>query len=280
MKMILEISLVAATCILFDGHAIADTIRVPAADSVKTDLGFFSGGAALSISASGTAIIARNLLTRADGSLASPIPSRDKYFGDAESLAASYPTTYGGNGINHFIGGGLNYSTAGGVALSWPVAGKMTTDTTDQGVIRFGALIGTFKENPKRGDWFLIGRGTTKTVPAGGCHLYVLVNDSYWADNSGGYWITVATNTSQIVSSEQSLSSCSSASGQAWSRAVVVLPHDDTFGYRLPSDVGLTYYIEASSDLVHWVQDTNVALYFRDLDSANYSQRFYRFEKK
>jgi hypothetical protein len=280
MKKIIEISLVAAACFTFGGYTIAATINVPAADSTKTDLGFFPGGVTLSISASGTAIIARNFLTQPDGSLASPMATSDKYFSDAASLAASYPIIYGGDGINHFIGGGLNYSTVGGVALSWPVAGKMTTDTTAPGVIRFGALIGTFSEAPKRADWFLIGRGATVTVPLGGRHLYVLVNDSYWADNSGGYWITVAANTSQEVSSQQNFSSYSSAPSQAWSPAISVLPHDDAFGYKLPSDVGLAYSIEASSDLVHWVQDTNVALYFRDFDSANYSQRFYRFERR
>ena len=58
------------------------------------------------------------------------------------------------------------------------------------------------------------------------------------------------------------------------------LPRDDAFGYALPKDVGLTHWIESSSDLIHWASATNVTLYFKDADSTNYSEHFYRFLEK
>ena len=57
------------------------------------------------------------------------------------------------------------------------------------------------------------------------------------------------------------------------------LPVDPSFGYRLPDDVGLTHQIEASTNLVEWTPLTNALYYFRDQDSTNYPQRFYRFMK-
>jgi hypothetical protein len=56
-------------------------------------------------------------------------------------------------------------------------------------------------------------------------------------------------------------------------------PVDPTFGYHLPGYIGLTHQIETSTDLLHWSPLTNAALYFRDLESTNYPQRFYRFMK-
>ncbi len=59
-----------------------------------------------------------------------------------------------------------------------------------------------------------------------------------------------------------------------------LLSSDLNFGYLLPRGIGLTHEIEASGDLVHWAPLTNTALYFRDLESTNFSQRFYRFPGK
>jgi hypothetical protein len=56
----------------------------------------------------------------------------------------------------------------------------------------------------------------------------------------------------------------------------VSLPKDSVFGYALPDGLRLTHDIEASVDLVHWTPATNVSLYFKDWDSTNFSQRFYR----
>ncbi len=57
--------------------------------------------------------------------------------------------------------------------------------------IRGGALVGTFKSQPTNLDWFVVGYGTTLTVPAGGADLYLAVNDSYNPDNHGSYSVSI-----------------------------------------------------------------------------------------
>jgi len=68
--------------------------------------------------------------------------------------------------------------------------------------------------------------------------------------------------------------------GNNASPSPVPLPVDPSFGYALPAGVGLTHQVEASTDLVHWTALTNTAFYFRDLESSNYNQHFYRFRLK
>src|SRR5262249_55106351 len=108
----------------------------------------------------------------------------------ANADSRNYPTNFGGDGINHFPGGGVNFVPGHG-KLSWPIAGKETTDTRDPAVIRFGAVVGTFADSPEREDWFLVGGSTRVTIPRGGRHLYLVVNDSAYGDNGGGYWVVV-----------------------------------------------------------------------------------------
>jgi hypothetical protein len=57
------------------------------------------------------------------------------------------------------------------------------------------------------------------------------------------------------------------------------LPPDPSFGYRLPENIGLTHQIETSTNLIDWTPLTNALYYFRDQDSTNYPERFYRFQK-
>ena len=54
---------------------------------------------------------------------------------------------------------------------------------------------------------------------------------------------------------------------------------DPSFVYRLPGDISLPYPIEASTNLVEWSPLTNAIFYFRDPESTNHPQRFYRFRK-
>jgi len=54
---------------------------------------------------------------------------------------------------------------------------------------------------------------------------------------------------------------------------------DPSFGYRVPDDVGSINPIETSTNLVEWTPLTNAIFYFRDPESTNYPQRFYRFWK-
>ncbi len=155
------------------------------------DLGFFSGGTSLTIKAAahGAAVCNCQIPVNPDGSLAGT-PSSNYNF---TLQGAVYPTTYGGDGINHFTGGGSNVDVNG---QNFGFAGKQTTDTTDPAAIRLGALVGTFKSQPTNLDWFVIGFGKTVTVPAGGADLYVAFNDSYNYDNLGTYSISLTTSTS------------------------------------------------------------------------------------
>ncbi len=58
------------------------------------------------------------------------------------------------------------------------------------------------------------------------------------------------------------------------------LVKDRAFGYALPQNVSVGLQIEASTDLVHWTSLTNAPFFFKDPDSTNYNERFYRFFQK
>lgn len=155
----------------------------------KVDLGAFAGGETLSISASGQGdLVDSRWRVFSDGSLAAPASGVYSFanFGDA------YPMAYDGDGINHFAGGGANIDWKKDLnQVFFGFAGKQTTNTQDRAAIRFGAVVGTFSSSPTRADWFLIGRGTTVAVPAGGGRLNVAVNDSFPPDNHGNLTIEV-----------------------------------------------------------------------------------------
>jgi Bacterial lectin len=67
--------------------------------------------------------------------------------------------------------------------------------------------------------------------------------------------------------------------GNALDPVPAQLPIDPLFGYALPSDVRAPGLIEVSTDLVHWSPLTNATFYFRDPESPDHPQRFYRFRK-
>ncbi|NOS71350.1 MAG: PEP-CTERM sorting domain-containing protein [Verrucomicrobia bacterium] len=154
----------------------------------KIDLGFFSGGTVLSVTASGqiSLLDGSGFNTFADGSLVNPInPVGDlANYGYVNAGASGYPTTFGGDGINHYTGGGLNYDVNLG---AFGLAGAQSTDTTNPNTIRLGAVVGTFSASPLFTDWFYIGTGATIVVPGGGANLYVAVNDTTYPNNSGSY---------------------------------------------------------------------------------------------
>jgi hypothetical protein len=166
------------------------TISLPltAGESGKVNLGFFNGGSLLQISVSGTGDLADSRLqVKPDGSLA--VAAGAPW--TAANVGATYPGVAGfpaGDGINHFVGGGMNYDFGGG--SGWMFAGKQTTDTTDGGAIRAGAVVGTFSSTPGRADWFFIGFGSTVSIPAGGANLFIAVNESFSSDNHGTYLVT------------------------------------------------------------------------------------------
>ena len=164
------------------------TLPLTTGSGNKLDLGSFAAGTTLEITTSGHGdLVDSSLQVNSDGSLFVTAANPFAY----ANAGASYPTTNGGDGINHFVGGGLNYDSNGS---GYGFAGKQTTDTTDQAVIRDGSVVGTFSANPGRSDWFFIGLDHIITIPTGGAHLYVAVDDSVNSDNHGTYSGVVSTN--------------------------------------------------------------------------------------
>lgn len=168
--------------------------------SAPYDAGFFPGGTSITLTVGKqgeTALCNCSYQVNPDGSIPAGV-TVDSPWNYANAGATNYPTTGGGDGTNHFPGGGANIDSNG----TYDFAGVQTTDTTKlqavgygatPGAIRGGTLVGTFKSQPANTDWFVIGYGTTITVPAGGGDLYLAVNDDYNPDNIGSYSVDIAT---------------------------------------------------------------------------------------
>jgi len=167
------------------------TLDAQTTDINKLDLGIFTSGTILDVKLSGTISLGESSSFYADGSLAAPFSGGSYPYAIAGT--SGYSTRFGGDGINHFAGGGLNYDPlAMGTSINpFGIAGKETTDTKDADAIRFGSVIGTFSKNPSRNDWFFIGLGRILTVPEGGSNLYVAVNDTYYPNDTGAYSGTI-----------------------------------------------------------------------------------------
>jgi hypothetical protein len=149
----------------------------------KLDLGSFAGGLVLQLSFVGHGdLVNSSYQTLPDGSMFAPALAP---YANANP-GANFPTNAGGDGINHYPGGGQIYDFGGG--SGFPFAGKPTTDTADPAGMRDGAVVGTFSPSPANTNWFNIGYGGTFVVPAGGAHLYVAVNDTVNSDNHGTYF--------------------------------------------------------------------------------------------
>jgi hypothetical protein len=167
--------------------------------ATPTNAGTYAGGATLFISATGTVNLngpSGLIVTNPDGSM-SNIPSAACIACWAPGYeffipgADSYPTAFGGDGINHFTGGGGNFDLFPGDHSAWATQGKQTTDTMDVGALRFGALAYTFQTNPTATDWFLLGYGGTFVTPQGGGTLLMVVVDTFYTNNTGSYTVTV-----------------------------------------------------------------------------------------
>lgn len=164
------------------------TLDAQTSDINKLNLGIFASGTRLDVKLSGTISLGESSSFYADGSLAAPFSGGSYPYAIAGT--SGYSTQFGGDGINHFAGGGLNYD-AQYIINPFGIAGKETTDTKDADAIRFGSVIGTFSKNPSRNDWFFIGLGRILTVPEGGANLYVAVNDTYYPNDTGAYSGTI-----------------------------------------------------------------------------------------
>jgi hypothetical protein len=209
---------------------LGQTFTLPATTSGtdKLDLGFFNGGVLLSLQISSQVDLGNTWITRADGSLVSLVSDTNYLYVNAG--AVNYPIANGGDGHNHFPGGGANYDTASG---SYGLAGAESTDTANPFAIRFGAVVGTFNPTPVRSDWFFIGLSNTVTVPTGGAHLYLAVSDAYYPNNQGSYSVLVM-NQSQLP-----------ASGSA-SLSIVTLPAGVLLSWP---DSATNYILEAKTNL-------------------------------
>jgi hypothetical protein len=175
--------------------------------ALPTSAGTYAGGTMLTIGATGSVNLNGPnslIVTNPDGSLVSvPLASCTscwapgyQFFIPGSNL---YPTGAGGDGTNHFSGGGGNYDLFPGSHSPWATEGKLTTDTTDPGALRFGSLAGTFKTNPTATDWFAIGYGGQFVVPDGGATLLMVVVDTFYPNNTGGYTVTIDTPSSPAV---------------------------------------------------------------------------------
>jgi hypothetical protein len=168
--------------------------------ATPTNGGTYAGGATLLISVTGKVNLngpSGLIVTNPDGSLATSVPSASctscwspgyQYFIAGDN---TYPTIAGGDGTNHFTGGGGNYDMYPGDHSVWAAEGKQTTDTTDPLALRFGSLAYTFAVNPTATDWFLLGYGGTFVTPQGGGTLLMVVVDTFYTNNTGSYTVTV-----------------------------------------------------------------------------------------
>ena len=172
-----------------------------------TAAGTYGAGLTLNISVTGTANLnspTSLIITNPDGSMVTPVAPASctacwapgyQYFIQGSNV---YPTVAGGDGTNHFVGGGGNYDLLPGSHSPWALEGKQTTDTTDPGALRFGALVYTFAANPTATDWQLLALplggglyGNTISSGSGGT-LKVVVVDTDYPNNSGSYGLTVS----------------------------------------------------------------------------------------
>jgi hypothetical protein len=161
-------------------------LNLSTGDSNKLDLGFLQPGVyTFAVTGNGD-LVDSTFQTNADGSLFAQAAGAYSF----ANPGAPYPALFGGDGINHFVGGGANYDFAASGLSAFAFAGPMTTDTTNPNDIRFGAVVGTFSSSPSREDWFPIGTGRRVTVSGVGAHLYLAVNDTYSANNHGAYTVT------------------------------------------------------------------------------------------
>ena len=158
-----------------------------AADSgSKMDMGLLSGGTTLHLTFTGHGdLVDSRYQTLPDGSMFAPAQGAYTFANPGQPYPSTYNgVNYGGDGTNHFPGGGANVDFTGS---GFGFASKLSLDTTDASSARHGAVVGTFAVSPQRSDWFLIGTDAAFVVPAQGAHLYLAVNDSVNGDNHGTY---------------------------------------------------------------------------------------------
>jgi hypothetical protein len=171
--------------------------------------GTFGPNQSLTITATGTVdLLGRDgsYPVNPDGSLVAPLSAScmgcfTAMYQSYVNPGSAYPTVAGGDGTNHFAGGGANFDLFPGGHSVWAPEGKQTTDTTDPLAIRLGALAYTFVSSPQQNDWKVLapsqGGGmfgnTINSGPSGGTLLLVVVDTAYW-NNTGSFSVNVTPN--------------------------------------------------------------------------------------
>jgi hypothetical protein len=188
------------------------TGNIDSASAAAISAGTYAAGVTLNISVTGTANLnspSTLIITNPDGSMVTPVAPAScvscwapgyQFFIEGST---TYPTVAGGDGTNHFVGGGGNYDLFPGSHSPWATEGKQTTDTTDPGAIRFGALAYTFVANTNTvaalnpTDWHQLAHplggglfGSTISSGSGGT-LMVVVVDTFYSNNSGSFNLTI-----------------------------------------------------------------------------------------
>jgi hypothetical protein len=172
----------------------------PAATNTGVSVG---AGQSVHVTVTGTMDLLGNdgvWATHPDGSLVNPLSSAcgvcfTSFYAAYANVGSPYPQTAGGDGVNHFAGGGANIDLDSGASTPWAPEGKHTTDTLDSDphVLRLGSIAYTFVASPTALDWLLLGNGgdITNTTAFTGTLKVVVVDTAYW-NNTGGFTVTVA----------------------------------------------------------------------------------------
>lgn len=170
----------------FATSALATPFTLPGntGSSNRLSLGVFTSGMQVTISCIGQVglVGGADWFTASDGSLVSNVLTPPYQYANPDST--NYPTFAGGDGVNHYFGGGANVDVAGN---GFGFAGLMSTDTTDFDTIRLGAVVATFSMNPTRQSWFAVENGAPIVVSGEAARLTVAINDFMSTDNTGEY---------------------------------------------------------------------------------------------
>src|SRR5438105_3712164 len=168
-------------------------------NATPTSAGAFAGGTTIFISASG--------LVSLDGPFGNPnvfgqiITNPDGSLSGSPSLGTAYQYFLPGAVIpdgtlrtNNFSGGGANWDALpDGHSAFAPEGTQAVANAQAAGVIRLGALAGTFVTNPTANDWFLVGNGGAFLVPNGGATLLLVVADTFYPNNFGSFTVNIDT---------------------------------------------------------------------------------------
>ena len=182
------------------GSLQAGMVPLLATASMPTNVGFFTAGTVLSISATGTVSLGVGVDTNPDGTTIGSAQAPYQYFNPS---GATYDLTPPAMNSAYAATDPCGNSWSSGFADE----GARTQNLSDPGAIPLGAVAALFNvnfTNPFPGGcntgWFLVTPnngglyGANWTVPslvAGGAYLWLAVPDTFYTNNSGSFDVTV-----------------------------------------------------------------------------------------